>query len=130
MSSNTAKTVASILRNATLSAREQEDDEKAAAIEHQMLGTAFLIEEISEHFDEADINPLAALGVEIEDDDGMFILTKGIHSFIVEPAEDGALLVNGEPVYSSEPFYTDALYQDVFKRIADWAVKIDDEESA
>ncbi len=130
MGSETAKTVAKILREAKLTAREQANAELAAESDSLMLSAAFLIEEVSEQFDEAELNPLKALGVEIEDDDGMFVLTKGIHYFIVEPAEDGALLVNGEPVYSPEPIYTDELYQAVFKRIADWAMKIDDEEAA
>ncbi|MGH1418655.1 MAG: hypothetical protein ACRBCJ_07340 [Hyphomicrobiaceae bacterium] len=127
MSRRTAQTVAKILRDAKASAREQANVELAALSDELMLSAAFLIEEIREQFELADVHPLSMLGVEIEDDDGLFVLMKGGQNFIVEPAEDGAVLVNGEPIYSTEPFFTDELYQAVFKRISDWATKIDDE---
>ncbi len=124
--SDTEKTVANILRQATLSAREHAADLEEASVQRERDDVAFLIEDVMDQFDEFENDPLAALGVEIRYGEGMFTLKKCGHSFVVEPGSDGVMLINGEQLKPEEPFYTDALYQAVFQRIARWADSIDD----
>lgn len=125
--SETSKTVQRIIEDATLSASAHIADVEAAVRERQYQEAALLIEEIEDQFDEFDVDPLEALGLELQPGEGMFMLSKGRHTFIVEPGPDGSILANGTTVRFAEKHYTDALYYAVFQLIYNWAVKLDDE---